>query len=176
MWVGVLIEIFCSTEIDRCQVRRRNFLARIDCGRRQHRLVVAAAAGMPASARVVDRTRMQLPPQITFVDVPHSDSVEAVILEKIAKLQEFHSRIVACRVAVSQQCARGRNGHLYQVRVEVTIPGAKDIVASRDPGVDHSHENVLVAVRDAFDAARRQLDEHAARHSSKAPSGNWPAL
>jgi len=108
---------------------------------------------------------MQLRPQITFVDVPHSDSVEAVILEKIQKLHEFHGHIVACRVAVSQQRARGRNGHLYRVRVDVTVPGPKEIVASRDPGVDHSHESVLVAVRDAFDATKRQLDEYAARRS-----------
>lgn len=111
---------------------------------------------------------MQLRPQVTFVDVPHSDAVETLILEKIQKLHEFHGHIVACRVAVSQQRARGRNGHLYRVRVDVTIPGPKEIVASRDPGIDHSHENVLVAVRDAFDAAKRQLDEYAERRGARA--------
>jgi ribosomal subunit interface protein len=119
---------------------------------------------------------MQLPPQVTFVDVPHSDAVEAIILEKIQKLQEFHSRIVSCRVAVSQQRARGRNGHLFRVRIDIAIPGQKEIVASRDPGVDHSHENVLVAVRDAFDAAKRQLDEYAERRGAKSSSAGAPTV
>lgn len=101
--------------------------------------------------------------QVTYQDVDHSQAVETLIREKIAKLEEFHGRIMSCRVAISQPKARGRNGHLFKVRVDLTIPGGKEIVVSRDPGVDHAHENLLVAVRDAFDAAARQLDEYVDR-------------
>jgi cold shock CspA family protein len=106
--------------------------------------------------------------QVTFQDIEPSDSVESLIREKVAKLEEFHGRIISCRVAVSQPRARGRNGHLHKVRIDLTIPGGKEIVVSRDPGVDHSHENVLVAVRDAFDAASRQLDEYVERRNPSA--------
>jgi ribosomal subunit interface protein len=101
--------------------------------------------------------------QVTFQDIEPSSAVESLIREKIAKLEEFHGRIMSCRVAVSQPKARGRNGHLFKVRVDLTIPGGKEIVVSRDPGIDHAHENLLVAVRDAFDAASRQLDEYEER-------------
>lgn len=101
--------------------------------------------------------------QVTFQDIEHSDEVESLIRDKVAKLEEFHGRITSCRVAISQPKARGRNGHLFQVRVDISIPGGKEIVVSRDPGVDHAHENLMVAVRDAFDAANRQLDEYVER-------------
>lgn len=106
---------------------------------------------------------METPVQVTFQDIEHSDSIESLIREKVAKLEEFHGRITSCRVAVSQPRARGRQGHLYKVRVDITVPGGKEIVASRDPGVDHSHEDVTVAIRDAFDAAGRQLQDWARR-------------
>jgi ribosome-associated translation inhibitor RaiA len=109
--------------------------------------------------------RMEQQVQVTFQDIEPSDSVESLIREKVAKLEEFHGRIISCRVAVSQPRARGRNGHLYQVHIDLSIPGGKEIVVSRDPGIDHSHENVLVAIRDAFDAASRQLDEYVDRHN-----------
>ena len=114
-------------------------------------------------AGVVDRKWMEQQVQVTFQDIEPSDSVESLIREKVAKLEEFHGRIISCRVAVSQPRARGRNGHLHKVRIDLTIPGGKEIVVSRDPGHDHSHENVLVAIRDAFDAAVRQLEDHVRR-------------
>jgi ribosomal subunit interface protein len=103
--------------------------------------------------------------QVTFQDIEPSDSVESLIREKIAKLEEFHGRIMSCRVAISQPRARGRNGHLFKVRVDLTVAGGKEIVASRDPGLDHSHENLLVAIRDAFETASRQLDAYAERRA-----------
>jgi ribosome-associated translation inhibitor RaiA len=39
------------------------------------------------------------------------------------------------------------------------VPG-KELVVSRDPGDVHAHKDVYVAIRDAFDAAERQLAEH----------------
>jgi len=110
---------------------------------------------------------METPVQVTFQDIEHSDSIESLIREKVAKLEEFHGRITSCRVAVSQPRARGRQGHLYKVRVDITVPGGKEIVASRDPGVDHSHEDITVAIRDAFDAANRQLQDYARRRGGE---------
>jgi cold shock CspA family protein len=49
---------------------------------------------------------------------------------------------------------------VYHVRIDLTVPG-DELVVSRDPGKDQAHEDVYVAIRDAFDAARRQLEDHA---------------
>jgi hypothetical protein len=49
---------------------------------------------------------------------------------------------------------RHRQGTIYHVRVDLTAPGG-EVVVNREPGEDHTHEDLHVAIRDAFDAARR---------------------
>lgn len=103
---------------------------------------------------------MQLPLQITFRKMSPSPAVEAHIRERADALNRFFPRIVACRVVVEASTRRPRKGRLYHLRVDLTVPG-REIVVQRDPPADHAHENILVALRDAFDAARRQLEDHA---------------
>lgn len=101
---------------------------------------------------------MQLPLQITFQNMEPSPAVEAKIREKTQKLERFHEHIISCRVVVELTAGHHYKGKLYQVRIDIAVPGA-EIVASRESGLDHAHEDVYVAMRDAFNAARRQLEE-----------------
>ena len=96
---------------------------------------------------------MQIPIQITFHDVSRSDALEAHIRQKAEKLEEFHSRIISCRVTVEEQHKHHHQGRQFRVRIDLRVPG-KEIVANRD-----HHEDVYVALRDAFDAVKRQLEE-----------------
>ena len=103
---------------------------------------------------------MQLPLQITFRDMAPSPAVEAHIRERADALDRFFKRIIACRVVIEASTGRRRKGKLYHVRVDLTVPG-REIVVKRDPAQHHAHEDILVAIRDAFDAVRRQLEDHA---------------
>jgi len=103
---------------------------------------------------------MQLPIQITFRKMDTSPSVEANIRERAEALEKFFDRITSCRVVVEQSARRLHKGKLYHIRVDLTVPG-REIVVKRDPPEHHAHEDILVAVRDVFDAARRQLEDHA---------------
>lgn len=103
---------------------------------------------------------MQLPIQITFRKMDTSPSVEAHIRERAEALEKFFGRITSCRVVVEQSARRQRKGKLYHIRVDLAVPG-REIVVKRDPSEDHAHEDILVAVRDVFDSARRQLEDHA---------------
>lgn len=67
---------------------------------------------------------------------------------------------MACRVVVEASTRRQLKGRLYHIRVDLTVPG-REIVVKRNPPEHRAHEAILVAVRDAFDAARRQLEDHA---------------
>jgi ribosomal subunit interface protein len=96
---------------------------------------------------------MQMPIQSTFPDVPRSDALEAHIRQKAEKLEEFHSRITSCRVTVEEMHKHHHQGRHFRVRIDLRVPG-KEIVANRD-----HHEDVYVALRDAFDAVKRQLEE-----------------
>lgn len=100
---------------------------------------------------------MQLPLQITFRGMEPSHVVEDRIRERAARLDRFHDHIMGCRVVVESPHRHKHQGALFHVRVDVTIPG-HEIVVNREPAQHHAHEDVYVAVRDAFDAAQRQLE------------------
>jgi ribosomal subunit interface protein len=102
---------------------------------------------------------MQLPLQITFRHMESSPAVESRIRERVEELERFFDRIVSCRVVVECRHPRRRQGNLFRVRVDLKVPG-REIVAGRDPAAHHAHEDVHIAVRDAFDAARRILEDH----------------
>ena len=102
---------------------------------------------------------MQLPLQITFRHMDSSDAVAARIGERAEELERFFERIVSCRVVVESQHPRRQQGNLFRVRVDLKVPG-NEIVVGRDPAAHHAHEDVYVAIRDAFDATRRLLEDH----------------
>lgn len=100
---------------------------------------------------------MQLPLQINFRDIDRSDAVEAAIRDKVAKLDRFSEHIIACRVTVGLISKHKHQGKLFNIRVDLTAPGG-EIVVNRDRS-----EDVYVAIRDAFDAVKRKLEEYARR-------------
>ncbi|HTZ77970.1 MAG TPA: HPF/RaiA family ribosome-associated protein [Stellaceae bacterium] len=102
---------------------------------------------------------MQLPLQITFRNIDTSEAVEAKIRERAAELDQFYDRITGCRVTIEAATRKRHKGRLYNVRVDLKVP-SREIVINHSSDDDHSHEDIYVAVRDAFDAARRQLQDH----------------
>ena len=105
---------------------------------------------------------MQLPLQITFRNLDTSEAVETRIRERAAELDQVYDRITGCRVTVETATRKRQKKRLYSVRVDLTVPD-HEIVANRSPANDHSHEDIYIAVRDAFAAARRRLEEHVRR-------------
>ena len=103
---------------------------------------------------------MEQPLQITFRDIPHSEALEADIREKAAKLDQFYEKVMACRVIVESPHKHHHKGKLYHVRIDLTVPRG-EIIVKRGPKDHHAHEDPYVAVRDAFKAARRQLQDYA---------------
>jgi ribosomal subunit interface protein len=92
--------------------------------------------------------------QITFRDMSPSDALEARIRDQAAKLEKFHSNITSCRVTVEESRKHHSQGRHFGVRIEVHVPGGEPLMAT----LKHD-EDVYVAVRDAFGAVRRQLEE-----------------
>lgn len=97
---------------------------------------------------------MQTPLRITVRDMPHSEALDTRIRAKAVKLSEFHPNITSCRVTVEKSRKHHRQGHHFQILVDVRVPG-REFVANRD-----HDEDVYVALREGFGALRRQLDEH----------------
>ena len=95
---------------------------------------------------------MQIPLQITFRGIPHSEAVEAKIREKASKLEKFHAHIMGCRVAVEAEHHSHHQGNQYHIRIDITTP-RKELVISREHHDKKAYEDIYAAIRDAFNAA-----------------------
>ena len=111
--------------------------------------------------------------QVTFRNIDASPAVEAAIRERARELDKFFDRIVSCRVVIEAPHRR-RHGDIFHIRVDLKIPG-KEIVVKRDPAEHHAHEDIYVAVRDCFDAVRRQLEDHVRRRRGDVKAHDVPA-
>lgn len=102
---------------------------------------------------------MPIPLQVTFRNMTPSDALAAKIRERCADLERFCDQIMSCRVVVELHHRHHAQGNLYHVRITLRVPGA-ELVVGREPPEHHAHEDGYVAVRDAFDEIRRQLEDH----------------
>jgi putative phosphoribosyl transferase len=114
-----------------------------------------------ASARAREAV-MQSPVAVRFQGVPLSAEVEREIERQAEELERFYDRITSCRVVVTTPHRHHRRGRRYHVRIDLCLPSG-EVVVHREPGLDPAHEDPLLAVRDAFRAARRQLTDHVHR-------------
>jgi ribosome-associated translation inhibitor RaiA len=106
---------------------------------------------------------MPFPVDIRFRDMETSAALEDFARRWADKLARVHDRISSCEVVIERPHQSQRHGQMVHVRVTVDVPG-HSIIVSHDPEIDGAHEDAYVAVRDAFRAARRQLEQPARRH------------
>jgi cold shock CspA family protein/ribosome-associated translation inhibitor RaiA len=116
---------------------------------------------------------MQAPLQVAFHNVEGAESVRALIEEKVAWLEKTYDRITHCRVVVESPHRRHRRSNQFLVRIDLTVPGA-EIAVNREPTKRDEACDLAVAIRDAFDAARRRLDEHVRRRRQQVKSHEAP--
>lgn len=123
---------------------------------------------------------MILPVQVSFRNMPHSDAIEAMVREEAAHLDSYYNRIMGCRVMIEVPHRHREEGEHHHVRIYLTVPGG-EIVVKREPSlharqqdvqeeertkdreIESSHKHIQVAIREAFDTARRLLQDYARR-------------
>ncbi|HYB11314.1 MAG TPA: HPF/RaiA family ribosome-associated protein [Alphaproteobacteria bacterium] len=105
---------------------------------------------------------MQVPLQITFRDITPSKTVENRIRQKARKLERLSKRITGCHVTVEAPHKSHQKGGVFRVKVDVTLPGGA-VYAAKGRLRLHTHRDLMVAVGEAFDAARRQIADYVVR-------------
>lgn len=134
---------------------------------------------------------MELPVQVTFRNIDHSDALQDEVRRRAAKLDTYYDRITACRVSIERP-RHQKGGARFHVRIDLTVPG-EEIVISHDSPTLHGHLQDIeapkrakatevgaaqkyghVAVREAFDAARRRLQDYARRQRGEIKSHEAP--
>ena len=104
---------------------------------------------------------MTIPVQITFRHMETSPAVETRVRELADHLGVFSDRIQTCRVVVDSPHRHHHQGKVFAVKVQLVLPG-EDVVVDMERPQRDGHEDVYVVLRDAFDAAKRQLQQRMA--------------
>lgn len=105
---------------------------------------------------------MDVPLEIRFHNLQSSDSVEAAIRDRAARLEKFYDRITSCRVAVEAPHRQHRKGNLFTITIDIGVPGG-EIVVNKEPHrakERYANPDLYKAIRDAFDAAERQVIDY----------------
>ena len=97
--------------------------------------------------------------EITFRNMPESEAIRTAISKRISQLKRIFDHIINCSVMVEAPHRHHKKGKHYHVRIDLSVPG-KEIVVSRDPSLDATRSDAYVAIRDAFNAAQRQLKNY----------------
>jgi cold shock CspA family protein/ribosome-associated translation inhibitor RaiA len=102
---------------------------------------------------------MKVPAEITYRGVNKTDALDNLVNEKIAKLEQFCDHINSCRVAIEKAQDHPKSGSPYRVRLDITVAPSHELAVVRSPNEGKQYEDLEPMIRDAFDAARRQVIE-----------------
>jgi ribosomal subunit interface protein len=103
---------------------------------------------------------MQAPLEVSFKNMEPSPAIVDDIEQRVAKLDRYFEKVTSCHVTVEAPHKHHRKGRHWRVRILINAPG-RQLVVSDEPGNVHAHEDLGVALRDAFNAAVRQLQDYA---------------
>lgn len=99
---------------------------------------------------------MQTPIEISFKHVEPSDEIKALVEEKVAQLEKFYDGITSCHVYIRAPHQSQRKGNLFEVTIEVRVPGDELVVGNNQNDVAR-HEHLEVTLRDAFAAMAKEI-------------------
>ena len=123
---------------------------------------------------------MNLPISITFRGIPPSEWIEADIYKRAANLDAYCRDIMSCRVVVDIPHRHHEEGNRFRLRIDLTVPGEEIAVnhesnlhaAKQDLDerewvkqfdVEGMRKDLRLVMREAFDVARRRLQDYARR-------------
>ncbi|MEQ1648271.1 MAG: HPF/RaiA family ribosome-associated protein [Hyphomicrobiaceae bacterium] len=113
---------------------------------------------------------MTIPLEIHFHGLEKSDAVENRIREKFAKLERHFDRMSHCRVVVEAPHRSPQKPKVFQVKIEISVPGRQALVITQEREGTKANEDLSLAIRDAFEAAQRHVDAMAEKLSSRVKS------
>ncbi len=113
---------------------------------------------------------MEYPVQITARNFQLTEAEEAELRRRAAKLEQFDPRISGCRIAVEAPVRHHRRGGPFKIRIDLKVPKGELAISHQ------SDEELMTAIREAFDAARRRLEDHVREVRGAVKSHEGPAL
>jgi hypothetical protein len=105
--------------------------------------------------------------EVTFRNLQSSGWLERDIRARAGKLETYCPKIIACRVLIGKPHRENVNGSRFNVHIDIVVPG-EEIAVSHSPhfrkhSEDGLRKDIRTVVRDAFAAAKRQLQDYVRR-------------
>jgi putative sigma-54 modulation protein len=110
---------------------------------------------------------MTMPVEVHFHGLEKSTAVEERVREKVDKLARHFDRMTHCRVVVEAPHRNPQKPKIYQIKIEVGVPGRSPIVVSHERAGSDATEELSLALRDAFEAALRKVDDVSTKLSQR---------
>ena len=102
---------------------------------------------------------MHTTPEIHFHGIEKSEAIEDRVREKVSKLEKHCGRMTRCRVVLEAPHRSPQKPKVFQIKIEISMPRLQPIVVCHEREGSHAHEELPLAIRDAFDAALRKVDD-----------------
>lgn len=110
---------------------------------------------------------MQPPVTLTFHHIERSGSVEERAKKLGQRLERFNARITHCHMTL-EGLRSGDTGSRFLVKIDLSVPGAQ--IHADSLHVDGAgHKDIYLALRDAFNNAKRQLQD--LHRDGRSPAG-----
>ena len=103
---------------------------------------------------------------VLFRGIEHSQAVEDAVHKRLEKLERYTDKIQSLKVILEAPHNNHYKGRVYHVGIEAMMP-SHDIVVAHDHHDKHAHEDIYVAIRDAFNAVERRLKTVSGKQRAK---------
>lgn len=108
--------------------------------------------------------------EVHFHGIEKSEAVEARIVEKVAKLGKYFERLTRARVVVEATHRNAQRPLAYLIKIELSVPGRKPIIVSHERATSQGNDDLQLAIRDAFEAAARKIEDLSRKLSERSRS------
>lgn len=119
---------------------------------------------------------MQVPVEIDFQGMQPDASLRAGIARRVEEIETRFGRVTSCRVILRGPGGRHKTGGLYEVNIQLVLPGGKTVNIDRTPSADERHGKIDFAINDAFKRARRRLQDAARRLQGQVKASEGPPV
>ena len=117
---------------------------------------------------------MNTPLQIAFHNLPHSKVIESAIQDAAARLEANHDRITSCRVVIDQPHRHHKEGNLFQVRIDLKMPGS-ELVVKRELSGSLARGDLFTVIQEAFDEMQQRIEDFVNRRRGFVKTHEGPA-
>ena len=121
---------------------------------------------------------MQAPIEIAFHNIEKADWAEDAIRDHVARLEQMFDRLTTCRVRVDQRANNANNTIPPVVRIELSVPGHRDIVVAHEPDRlqrKFQAPDLHNAINEAFRIAERRLGQFKDQLKDRTAAGRHEA-